>query len=263
MDQPAARPLQILQLTDCHLHADPGRDLLGVNTEESLEAVVQALVADGRTIDLVVLTGDLVHDGSAEGYRRLARRLAPLDAPAAAIPGNHDDPAVLRRELGAAGMQVEGEVELDGWRLVLLDSHLAGSDGGRLADGELERVDRALESGRHLAFFVHHHPLPVGNRWLDRLGLENGDTLLARLRGAAGARLLAWGHVHQEWEGAQAGVKLYGTPSTCVQFAPGRDTFGTDHRPPAWRWFHLHGDGTVESRVEYLATEPVARRQNA
>ncbi len=252
MDQPVDRPFRILQLTDCHLYARPDGELLGVDTQRSLEAVVDAVRAEATPPDLVVLTGDLVHDGSAEGYRRLARTLSPLGAPMAALPGNHDDPRAMAEVLPPLGIQFCGRWEAGNWLLLFLNSHLPGSDAGRLPAETLAQLCREGETGRDLVVFVHHHPLPVGNRWLDTLALENGQALLQTLEALPRARALVWGHVHQTWEGRRGRLQLLGTPSTCIQFAPRQAAFGVGDQPPGWRWIHLHGDGRLESRVQTL-----------
>ncbi len=259
MDQPATSgDLKILQLTDCHLHHDPDKSLLGINTQQSLEEVVASILASGERPDAVVATGDLVHDGSESGYRRLARSLALLGAPALALPGNHDAPRVMERVLGAEGIQVCGQLEIGNWRLILLDSHQPEQEGGRLAPEELERLDALLEDDtHHVLIFVHHHPLPIGCRWLDRISLANGDALLERVRTHPQVKGILWGHVHQSWEGRLGQAQLLGTPSTCIQFAPGEDEFALALEPPAWRQIRLQADGTLSSHVHHLHSLPL------
>ena len=40
--------VRVLQLTDCELFADPNRDLLGVTTSESMDAVIDAALKMSR-----------------------------------------------------------------------------------------------------------------------------------------------------------------------------------------------------------------------
>ena len=49
------------------------------------------------------------------------------------IPGNHDDPAVMRRELRGDPFTVGGYSDFGAWRIVLLDSCLPGSASGLLS----------------------------------------------------------------------------------------------------------------------------------
>ena len=45
------------------------------------------------------------------------------------------------------------------------------------------------------------------------------------------------------------GVRLMASPSTCVQFAPGSDTFQVDEEPPGFRLLALLPDGSIFSEV--------------
>jgi Icc protein len=56
--------------------------------------------------------------------------------------------------------------------------------------------------------------------------------------------------VHQEFRAVRDGLLLLASPSTCVQFAPGSDTFRLDERAPGLRWLELGADGSLETRVE-------------
>jgi Icc protein len=48
------------------------------------------------------------------------------------------------------------------------DSYDPGCVGGRLTAAELERLDAELaRSARHSMVCLHHHPVPMGSRWLD------------------------------------------------------------------------------------------------
>ena len=51
--------------------------------------------------DLVLATGDLVHDASPEGYQGMRERFASLGIPTYCIPGNHDDPRQMANQLAA------------------------------------------------------------------------------------------------------------------------------------------------------------------
>ncbi len=57
--------VRILQITDTHLFAEKHETLLGVNTWESYQAVLEAIRAQQYEYDLIVATGDLAQDQSA------------------------------------------------------------------------------------------------------------------------------------------------------------------------------------------------------
>ena len=82
--------VRVLQITDTHLFAEKDETLLGVNTWESYHAVLQAIHASAREVDLVVATGDLAQDHSSAAYQHFAEGIASFTAPCVWLPGNHD-----------------------------------------------------------------------------------------------------------------------------------------------------------------------------
>ena len=71
-EHPGARKvIKVLQVTDTHLFASSQGCLLGLNTEQSLQAVLTRIRAHGHANDLILATGDLVHDGTPAAYRRI------------------------------------------------------------------------------------------------------------------------------------------------------------------------------------------------
>lgn len=68
--------VRILQITDTHLFAEKHETLLGVNTWESYQAVLEAIRAQQYEYDLIVATGDLAQDQSAAAYQHFAEGIA-------------------------------------------------------------------------------------------------------------------------------------------------------------------------------------------
>lgn len=251
--------LQVLHVTDPHLSSDPGERLAGVDTRASWEAVLAAAMEEGPEPDLVLVTGDIVHDGEAGSYRQVCTDLRVLGAPALLLPGNHDDNAVMAAVIADRGpVSRAGHRLLGGWLIVALDSTVPGSPGGRLEDGELDRLQRLLE--RHpehpTLVSLHHQPVPVGSAWLDRIGVANGDALMTLVAGHPQVRVVLWGHVHQAFHRQRGEALLLATPSTCVQFTPNHDRFALDAQAPGWRRLTLHPDGRVSTRVGRLERLP-------
>ena len=92
--------------------------------------------------------------------------------------------------------------------------------------------------------------MPVGSRWLDGVALLEPERLFETLDRHANVKAVAFGHVHQEHDAERRGVRILGTPSTCVQFTKHSDGFATDATlAPGWRWFDLHDDGRFDTGV--------------
>lgn len=226
----------------------------GVDTSATLARVIAAIQRLRLRPDAVLVTGDLVHDPAAAAYLRLRRQLEGLDLPVYCLPGNHDDPGMMRTCLGPSRIGVGGIVDAGGWRLVLLNSWIHGSNGGRLAQTELDFLCQAVEETRERFHLValHHPPVSIGSPWMDAMGLQDPEGLLEIIDRRSSIRAVIWGHIHQAFSTRRGGAALLGTPSTCIQFTPGSDRYRPDHRPPAFRDLWLHADGTVESRVVWV-----------
>lgn len=250
-------PVLLVQLTDSHLFADPDGRLLGMNTADSLERVIDRVLADQADIDLLLATGDLSQDGSPDSYQAFLRMTGRIPAPLRAFPGNHDLHDPLRRIAEGGGL-LDPVVDCGAWRIVLLDTAVPDAVHGHLCDDQLQLLAEALDERpeRPALICLHHHPVPIGSAWMDRIGLDNAAALFAILDRRPQVRAVLWGHVHQAFDGWRNGVRLLGSPSTCVQFEPGSDTFRVGEQAPGYRWLRLHADGRLDtgvSRVEGIA----------
>lgn len=248
--------IELVQITDPHLYADTSEGLYGVNSYQSFEAVVAE--AAKQTIDLALVTGDLVHDESEQGYKNLRQSLQRLNAPTHLIPGNHDDFIFMLSEFKQGLISCEKQIELGNWQVLMLNSQVPGKVQGHLDDAELSWLEQCLaQSGdRHSLIFLHHNPVAVDCKWLDPLGLDNAGKLFEVIASNSQVKAVVWGHVHQEFSEERAGVQLLSTPSTCIQFKPGAENFELDYLPAGYRWFRLFEDGSLETGVKRLANLP-------
>lgn len=254
----AARTVKILQVTDTHCYADPGKTLLGLNTDQSFQAVLRLARRLHWPVDLVLATGDLVHGGSAQGYHRLKRHLEETGVPVYSLPGNHDDGVQLKRILSGDNLRPERSACYGNWQIILLDSSVPDQAAGLLGAPELERLERCLSEypQHHALVCLHHHPVPIGSRWMDTMRLLNAPEFFQVLDRHAQVRSVLWGHIHQEFNAERKGVKLLGSPSTCVQFKPRSEEFALDEVPPGYRWLALRPDGAIETGVRRLDSFP-------
>ena len=247
--------MEILQITDPHLYGNASGHLRGVETDSSLRDVLDDAFAQGVDYAAILATGDLVQDDPS-GYLRFKSILGGLQKPVLCIPGNHDEPELMRRSLCDAPFQYCGTRAQGAWQFIMLDSDHPGHVGGRLSEAELQRLDAALASSpAHALICLHHHPVPMGSRWLDAIGLANAEDFWRIVDGHPHVRGVAWGHVHQAYDGKRNDVCLMGTPSTCAQFLPHSDRYALDTRPPAYRRLELHDDGRIDTAVRWVLRE--------
>jgi 3',5'-cyclic-AMP phosphodiesterase len=245
--------VRLTHFTDPHLYGDENESLRGVATLPALTAALAHARARDWPPDALLVTGDLVQDDPA-GYPHFRRVFGALGLPVLCLPGNHDEPQAMQRELAGEPFVLGGFVDLGRWRIVLLDSCLPGSASGALSAPALAGLEEALASAgkRHCMVCLHHHPVPMASRWLDRVGLENAAEFLRVIDGHRNVRAIVWGHVHQNYDALRQGVRLLATPSTCAQFLPNADEFAVDRRPPAYRTLELRADGSLLTEVVWV-----------
>ena len=248
--------MRLLQFTDTHLAGQPGMSIRGIATGASLARCLAHASRNHPDPDVILLTGDLVHD-DAGGYAELCTLFADTRAPVHCLPGNHDEAVAMRGGLDCPPF-VHGFAHRHGaWLIVMLDSTVAGENHGHLGDPQLERLDRALaqNADAYALVCLHHQAVPHGSRWLDELMLDNAPALFAVLERHPRVRGVSWGHTHQPLDQRRGNIRLTSTPSTCMQFAQNADSFEIDDRPPAYRWFTLGTDGGMETGVEWVNSD--------
>jgi len=248
----------LVQITDLHLPEAEGSLVAGRDPDRGLREVLQAL-AGGLQLspNLILATGDIADTGTRAAYVRFQRYMSALAAPVFGLPGNHDQPAVL---FDVWRGHLPQWIDTPAWRIVMLDSTLAGKDAGRLGPERLSGLRTALESApNYILVVLHHHPVPVCSPWLDRHMLQDAGALFECLEGHDRVRAVLCGHVHQEQDGwyhpageMQRPIRVLASPSTAFQFAPRTREYVLDAAGPAYRWLLLHPDGSLDTAVEYL-----------
>jgi len=243
----------VIQLTDPHLFADEGGQLLGLSTTGSLQQVIRQVRKEQPKIDLLLATGDLAQDSSLAAYQRFARMTAVLNAPARWTAGNHD--CMQNMQQACIGTDRLAPVtDIGHWRIILLNSAVAEEAYGHLQDEALRQLEQALSEAhtRHCLIALHHHPVDVGCAWLAPIGLRNADALFKRMERFPNVRALLWGHVHQPFAQKRGGLHLFATPSCCIQFATGSKDFTVSREAPGYRWLRLYQDGQIESGISRI-----------
>ena len=246
----------LVHITDTHLYADPDGQLKGLSTRESFLSVTANACKSHPGCDALILGGDLAQDQSRDAYRHIARVMLDCDTPVHAIAGNHDDPSVMAETLNPT-VRFGGTIskfKLGKWQIILLDSRDEGKVSGHISDADLEKLDAMLQESAdlHQLIVMHHHPIPVGSAWIDKIMVTNSDAFWQVADRYESLRGVLFGHVHQAFDGMRDNVRLLGSPSTTIQFKPGEDDFLMDNLSPGYRWLKLHDDGSIETGVERI-----------
>lgn len=252
--------VRLIQFSDPHLSGDPAAVLRGVACLPALQAAIADAAHRFHRPDGILLTGDLVQD-DPEGYHWIREVFGNSSVPVMCLAGNHDVPDQMRAALAQEPFQVGGEVAMGRWIIVLLDTWVDQSASGRIGERQLTRLREVLatETDKHVLICLHHHPVKMRSKWLDQVGLEDAEELLAIVRNHANVRGVLWGHVHQSMDSFLHGVRFMASPATCAQFMPGSLEFAIDNRPPGYRVLELMADGSIATEVVWLESYAAAR----
>jgi Icc protein len=230
---------RILHLSDTHATATAtGIDGDGVNALAALDQILR----DCRHLtglDLVVVSGDIADDGSAQGCAlvrdRIARFAAGRGIPHVYTTGNHDRRPGFTAALGTghrdardgeAGVLLDGLDDeraavsmVSGLRVITLDSLVPGSGHGVVSRAQLDALAGILHdpapAGTVLA--LHHPPVyTASSPWTIEAGLRNRDELAAAISGSDVVAVLC-GHFHLQLTGRLGPATVWATPGVVTR----------------------------------------------
>lgn len=245
----------IVQITDTHLFADPTGELLGVNTSDSLQAVVELIAQQNHNMDILLATGDISQDYTPQSYQTFIEKITILNTQCHFLPGNHDEWQLMQAQMIAPTMAPQNQIVFDNWQVILLNSTIPKKPAGFIKECEFTFIEQAIAQypEKHVLISMHHNPIKVNCKWLDQHWMQNGDEFLQRVSEYPQVKALLWGHIHQEidqtYEGKHNKIKLLATPSTCIQFTPESNHFALDGLQPGYRLLELNADGSICSKV--------------
>ncbi|WP_339119301.1 phosphodiesterase [Halomonas sp. BMC6] len=232
--------MRLVQITDSHLHADKqARSRAGIPWQQ-FQRVLEAVAAERP--DVVVFTGDVSQDETAASYAHAREALCALPCPWFWIPGNHD-----QLELMSAEQPLLDEVDLEQWRLLLLNTQVVGKPHGELGSDALGALAARLEhDDRPTLIAMHHPPVDVGAAWMDAIGLQDRDAFWQLLSAYPQVKVILFGHAHQAYaqhhQAAGTNIGVYGCPALSDQFLPGAGAFAIDEASrPGYRIVDFHG----------------------
>jgi Icc protein len=236
--------IRIVQISDCHVSADLGREYRGINPHRNLKNLMQKVKA--KKPDLLLATGDLSEDGSRESYRLLKKYLGIAGVPVLALPGNHDEPDLLADVFPGSPVDSIAVSEHGPWQIIRLNSCVPGRPEGHLTDEALTALETLLSTDkqRPRLISVHHQPIPVANPWIDKYPLDNPSRLLQLIDETPGVKIVLWGHIHHSFATELGGTAMLGSPSSAINSLAAVKRFTADPAGPACRWLQLNSDHT-------------------
>jgi Icc protein len=255
---PAARHV-VAHVSATHL-LEGGAPLGGVaDTVGALTRTAEQLARLGSSLDAIVVTGDIADLGEPDAYRIARELLEPLAVVAGArlvwVLGHHDERAAFRQVLldePADDTPVHGVFDVDGLRVIALDSTVPGYHHGELGPASLEWLDAALAdpSPHGTVIALHHAPIATPLALMDVLELR-GQTEFAEVVRGHDVRLILGGHLHYPTNGSFAGIPVAVAGATAYTMdlsAPVRELVGIDGGR-SFSLVHFFDDGFVTSVV--------------
>lgn len=264
--------VSIIQISDLHLFEDLEFDMGNLNYHDCLQKVIQAIKThthdDLSSIDLLAVTGDIVHEITPTTYDQVFAILDSLKVPYLCIAGNHDvtqelDPDLPFPQRRHLPMPVHPRlarcqrVSFPNWNLLFLDTSLAGSVYGRLNQESLDWLNNELATAtRPCVIFAHHPMLKVNANWIDTHRLQNSQAFWEVVTHYPNTlKAIFVGHIHQEIHAIYQGTHLFSTPSTSGQFTPFEHDFNLDHEQQAgFRWITLYNNGNLATGIKRIDT---------
>ncbi|KAF2417324.1 phosphodiesterase [Microbacterium sp. B35-30] len=283
--RPAEHPAPeriLLHISDTHLRAASTPRLFdALDGAAQLSRALDVIEASGVRPDAVVFTGDLVDLGERGAYADLRALVEPfaerIGARVLWVMGNHDDRAAFRAQLldEAPDLRPVDRVdELDGLRVVTLDTSVPGHHYGELRDEQLAWLAGVLATPAPLGTIVamHHPPVPAVLPLAASVELRDQSRLAAVLRGTDVRAIIA-GHLHYSTFATFAGIPVSVASSTCYAQDLTVPVGGT--RPQdgaqAFNLVHVYDDTVVHSVVpvdaprtlEHIDADEAQRRLRA
>jgi 3',5'-cyclic-AMP phosphodiesterase len=213
-------PFLVAQISDPHIGGDWG----GPDPVSGLRTVLDAVLAMPDRPDVMLVTGDLVDNGTDEEYALVHELLSAVSVPVHVLPGNHDRREGLRARFelpGDGAAPVQYAADLGPLRLVALDTTIPGRAAGELDSDRLAWLDaelsRAPEQPTLLA--MHHPPASTGLAPWEEIGLAaSGRAALGEVVARhPQVQCIVAGHIHQPLVARLAGRPVLSIPSTYVQ----------------------------------------------
>ncbi|MGO2520864.1 MAG: phosphodiesterase [Microbacterium sp.] len=271
----------LLHLSDTHLTAEGARLFDLVDGTERLARALTVFEASGITPDAIVFTGDLADLGEPAAYAALRGLVEPfaerLGARVLWVMGNHDERGAFREGLldEAADLRPVDRVdELNGLRVITLDSTVPGAHYGELRDEQLQWLRDELATPAPLGSILamHHPPVPSVLPLAVSVELRDQSRLAEVLRGTDVRAIIA-GHLHYSTFATFAGIPVSVASSTCYSQDLTVPTGGTRPQDGAqtFNLVHVFDDTVVHSVVpidaprtlEHIDAAEVRRRLSA
>jgi Icc protein len=217
----------IAHVSDTH-YLGGRRPLYGaVDTDRLLARGLEQLERSGTNPSAIVITGDLADLGEPDAYERLKSEIEPVAKRMGSkiiwVMGNHDERApyssiLFAGEHGGPGPDAPQDriYDIDGLRIIALDSTVPGYHHGELTDAQLSWLEGvlAVPAAHGTLLALHHPPIPTPIEIMAIIELQDQQKLADVIRGTD-VRAILGGHLHYSTNGTFAGIPVSVASATC------------------------------------------------
>ena len=180
----------------------------GGDFTEQLRRSLAHILARVPDVAFFLLSGDLVHEGTAAEYRELHRLWDEIcGRPVYAVPGNHDSDAC-----GIGFWENEADCayihEASGLRIIGMDSRGGEYSSGLLSEAQLEWLREQLKDERDSVLMIHHTPHISGEEEFLIWQMQNPQALYDVVCDANILGIFT-GHTHRTFESMLGRIPCY------------------------------------------------------
>jgi 3',5'-cyclic AMP phosphodiesterase CpdA len=198
-----------------------------VNSNAMFEAAISHINQLHPRPDVVLLSGDIVDEGSPAEYDAARGMLAKIVPPLLVIPGNHDEPEAFRRCFADhAYLPTSGPLHFISGdhgpvRILGLDVTVAGQHHGDMDDAAVDWLEEALsrDPERPTIVMMHQPPFASGIPYIDKYCCRRGDRLAQVIDRFPAVERILCGHIHRFMQVRFGGTMLCTAPSTTTAIA--------------------------------------------
>ena len=231
----------IAQISDTHIALDTPDQRI-----RDFERTIADINLLDPSPDVIIHTGDIVHNGRSDEYAEAVQILAKAKAPVYVIPGNKDDRANLRAAFSPNGYLKSGSdfiqyaIEEYPVRLIAADTLNTRSNKGDFCSARADDLGDLIdaEKTRPVAVFAHHPPfeVKVGPEPLNFESPEMMERLQRALQRSGRVIALFSGHVHRGTAGYVGNIPVSVMPSIATTLRKGEYPAHMKARPV----YHVH-----------------------
>jgi Icc protein len=233
----------IAQISDTHIALDsPDAD----QRIRDFELAIADINVLDPAPDVIVHTGDIVHNGRQDEYGLAVATLAKARAPVYVLAGNKDNRTNLheafsaRRYLAPYTDFVEYAIDVYPVRLIALDTLSSRSNKGDFCRERIRHLIEMIDSeiSKPIAVFTHHPPfeVTVGPDPLHFETRETMSTLRRALQRSGRVIAIFSGHVHRATAGHVGNIPAMVSPCLATTLRKGEYPTKMKMRPV----YHVH-----------------------